>query len=266
MTSSFVTVNGVRMHLTEAGAGRPLLLLHGLGANADAMREEIASLARSFRVIAPDLRGHGRSDRPAAYTLADHVQDVLALLDDLGLDRADVMGVSMGSYVAQALAVAAPERVSGLVLVVTKASGLTSSTARYLAEHAAEVAGLTPEQVRLWLGDRMFAPHTPMGVKEAFAELTTEQARAGLTLTPPQLEAANRALEGFDFRRDLPRLHVPTLVVSGRHDVLNPPDAGEEVARLIPGARFEVLENSGHLATLEETARLTGLVETFLLS
>ena len=66
MTSSFVTVNGVRMHLTEAGAGRPLLLLHGLGANADAMREEIASLARSFRVIAPDLRGHGRSDRPAA--------------------------------------------------------------------------------------------------------------------------------------------------------------------------------------------------------
>jgi len=265
MSTSFVTVNGVRMHLTEAGAGRPLVLLHGLGANADMMRAEIAALARSFRVIAPDLRGHGRTDRPAGYTLADHVRDVTGLLDHLGLARADVMGVSMGSYVAQALAIAAPERVSKLVLVVSKASGVTSSTARYLAEHAAEVAGLTPEQVRLWLGERMFAPHAPGAVKRAFAEVTASQDRAGLTLNPRQLEAANRALEGFDFRPDLPRLRVPALVVSGRYDILNPPDAGEEVARLIPGARFEVLEDSGHLATLEETARLTELVEEFLL-
>ena len=85
-----------------------------------------------------------------------------------------------------------------------------------------------------------------------------------MTLNPQQLEAANTAMRGFDFRPDLPHLKVPTLVISGRHDVLNPPEAGEEVAHLIPNARFEMLEDSGHLATLEETPRLLELVVPFL--
>lgn len=259
-----LTINGIRLHVTEEGAGPPLLLLHGLGANADMMEPEITGLARSFRVIAPDLRGHGHSERPAAYTLHDHVLDMLALLDALGLERVDVMGASMGSYIAQALAISAPERVSSLVLVVTKAGGTTSSTARYLSEHAGEIRGMTPEQVRLWLGNRMFAPQTPEDVKQAFAAFMAEQERTGMTLNPQQLEAANKAMEGFDFRSDLPDLNLPTLVISGQHDILNPPEAGEEVARLIPNARFEVLEDSGHLATLEETSRFLALVEPFL--
>jgi 3-oxoadipate enol-lactonase len=264
MNQRFLTVNGIRLHVTEEGAGPPLLLLHGLSANAEMMEPEILGLARTFRVIAPDLRGHGRSERPAAYTLQDHVQDVLGLLDALGLDCAPVMGVSMGSYVAQALAIAAPERVSALVLVVTRAGGTTSSTARYLAEHAAELQGMTPEQIRLWLGNRMFAPQTPAATRAVFAAFVARQERAGLTLDQVELEAANRAMEGFDFRPGLPGLKMPTLVISGRHDVLNPPEAGEEVARLIPNARSEVLEDAGHLATLEQTPRLLNLVETFL--
>ncbi|MGY2895547.1 alpha/beta fold hydrolase [Deinococcus sp. UYEF24] len=264
MNQRDLTVNGIRLHVTEEGAGRPLLLLHGLSANAAMMEPEITGLARSFRVTAPDLRGHGRSDRPAAYTLHDHVQDLLGLLDALELDRVAVLGVSMGSYIAQALTIAAPERVSALVLVVTKAGGTTSSTARYLAEHAGELQGLTPEQIRLWLGNRMFAPQTPEAMKQAFAAFMTEQERTGMTLGPQQLEAANKAMEGFDFRPDLPELKVPTLVISGRHDILNPPEAGEEVAHLIPNARFEVLEDAGHLATLEQTPRFLELVESFL--
>ncbi|WP_407569639.1 alpha/beta fold hydrolase [Deinococcus altitudinis] len=264
MNQRDLTVNGIRLHVTEEGAGPPLLLLHGLSANAAMMEPEITGLARSFRVTAPDLRGHGRSDRPAAYTLNDHVQDLLGLLGALNLDRVAVLGVSMGSYIAQALTIAAPERVSALVLVVTKASGTTSSTARYLAEHANELQGMTPEQIRLWLGNRMFAPHTPEAVKQTFAAFMAKQERAGMTLDPQQLEAANRAMEGFDFRHGLPRLNVPALVISGRHDILNPPDAGEEVALLIPDARFEVLEDSGHLATLEQTPQFVELVESFL--
>lgn len=264
MNQRFLNVNKIRIHVTEAGAGPPLLLLHGLSANAEMMQPEITGLAQSFRVTAPDLRGHGRSDRPAAYTLHDHVQDLLALLDALELGRTAVLGVSMGSYVAQALTIAAPERVSALVLVVTRAGGTTSSTARYLAEHAGELQGLTPEQIRLWLGNRMFAPQTPGAVKQGFAAFMAEQEQTGMTLDPQQLEAANRAMVGFDFRPDLPRLNVPTLVISGRHDVLNPPEAGEEVARLIPNARFEVLEDAGHLATLEQTPRFLELVESFL--
>ncbi len=264
MNQRFLAINGIQLHVTEEGAGPPLLLLHGLSANAKMMEPEIVGLAHSFRVIAPDLRGHGRSDRPAAYTLHDHVQDLLGLLDAIELERAAVLGVSMGSYVAQALTIAAPERVSALVLVVTKAGGTTSSTARYLAEHAAELQEMTPEQIRLWLGSRMFAPQTPAAVKQGFAAFMAEQERTGMTLNPQQLEAANRAMEGFDFRPDLPQLNVPTLVISGRHDILNPPEAGEEVARLIPNARFEVMEDAGHLATLEQTPQFLELVEPFL--
>ncbi|MDH6523194.1 3-oxoadipate enol-lactonase [Streptomyces sp. SAI-135] len=258
------SVNGIELHVTEAGSGAPLLMLHGVGVDASAQRREIEALARSHRVIAPDLRGHGRSTRPAAFSLRDHVDDMIGLLDDLGLARTAVLGGSMGSYVAQALALAVPQRVSELILVVATSHGRTSSTDRVLAEHADELRGLSREQQQQWLSARLFAPETPTSVRDQVRDWYVSRYGLGLALSPEQIEAANKAVLGFDFRADLATLEIPTLLISGRHDILNPPAEAEQMARLLPSARLEVFEHSGHLPSLEEPERFDSTVLAFL--
>ncbi|MFF3256352.1 alpha/beta fold hydrolase [Actinacidiphila glaucinigra] len=258
------SVNGIELHVTEAGSGAPLLMLHGVGVDASAQRREIEALAGSHRVIAPDLRGHGRSTRPAAFSLRDHVDDMIGLLDELGLARTAVLGGSMGSYVAQALALAVPQRVRELILVVATSHGRTSSTDRVLAEHADELRGLSREQQQQWLSDRLFAPETPPSVRDQVRDWYVSRHSLGLALSPEQIEAANKAVLGFDFRADLPTLEIPTLLISGRHDILNPPTEAERMARLLPSARLEVFEHSGHLPSLEEPERFDSTVLAFL--
>lgn len=259
-----MNVNGTDLHVEQHGHGRPLVMLHGLGSNIESMRPDIAALSPVRRVVALDSRGHGRSDRPAAYTLDDHVDDVLAVMDALELQTADVMGTSMGSYVAQGVATRAPERVSMLVLVVPKASGTTSSVARLIGEHAAELHGKTNDEILAFIGELMFAPTSGPDLRAQREQAVQRDLALGLTQTPEQFQAASRALEGFDFRPDLPRVTADTLVVSGRHDPLNPPYEGEVIAGLIPRARFVVLEGSGHLPSLEQPEELHAVIRGFL--
>ena len=112
-------------------------------------------------------------------------------------------------------------------------------------------------------------PTTGAEVKHANEAFIREQAEAGLMLTPEQAMAASRAMggptmEGFDFRPLLPRVTARTLVISGRHDPLHPPEEGQELAELIPGAQFVVMERSGHVPNLEEPERFLALVDAFL--
>lgn len=258
-------VNGIDLHVTDTGgSGRPLLTLHGITMDATAEQREISALAPAHRVVAPDLRGHGRSTRPAKYTMADHVHDLVALLDALRIEQIDLLGASMGSYIAQALAIAVPHRIGKLVLVVSASHGETSSSSRVLAEHADEVGHLSPEQQQQWLAARLFAPQTPPPVRQEVFDWFASRRNVGLALSAAEVEAANDAVLGFDFRPQLPSLDVPALVISGRYDILNPPAAGEEIARLVPSARFEIFEQSGHLATFEEPRHYADSVTTFL--
>jgi 3-oxoadipate enol-lactonase len=257
-------IGGVHLNIQQTGEGQPLIMLHGLTSNIAAMQPEILYFSRQFRVIAIDSRGHGRSGKPAAYTLQDHIGDVLGVMDALNLNTADVIGSSMGSYIAQGVAAQQPARIRKLVLIVPKSNGKTSSVARFVAEHAEELRGRSQAEVQAFVTEHIFAPETPAAVREQVAAFARQQQEAGLTLTPEQEAAAQRALEGFDLRPLLPGITAQTLVISGRHDPLNPVPEGEEVARLIPGARFEVLEHSGHMPATEEPERLWGLVEQFL--
>jgi 3-oxoadipate enol-lactonase len=87
-----LSLNGIDLHVTEAGSGPPLLMIHGVSVDATFAGAEMAALADAHRIIAPDLRGHGRSTRPQAYTLDDHVADMIALLDALGIEQTAVLG------------------------------------------------------------------------------------------------------------------------------------------------------------------------------
>lgn len=257
-------INGVHLNVQRTGKGQPVVMLHGLMSNLTALRPEIERLSQSFEVITFDSRGHGRSEKPTHYTLRDHIGDVLGVMDALKLDTVDLMGTSAGSYIAQGVAAQQPERVRKLVLIVPKSNGKISSVARFIAEHEEEVRGLSHDGIQALVLSHIFAPSTPETVRAARAEWSRQQAAQGLTLDAQQADAASQALAGFDFRPVLPQITAETLVISGRHDILNLVAEGQLIAELIPNSRLEILEQSGHLPNVEEPEHLLELVEKFL--
>ena len=261
ITARDVHVNGVRLHIESAGAGHPLVLLHGLAGNVATLRNDMLAFGDRFRTIGIDCRGHGLSDHPPSFTLSDHFADVLAAMDELGVDTFDLIGSSMGSYVAQGVAFSAPDRVRKLVLVTPKAHGARSSSEEMLKTRGAHLAKASPAEQREFLLGMILAPTTPEHRAAVLAEM---ERSAGPTMSAAQTAAVRKAMENFDLRPHLPRIKAQTLVISGRHDPLNPPAEGKVVADLIPGSRFEIFEHSGHVPRLEERAAYLKLVGEFL--
>ena len=216
---------------------------------------EIARLNQYCKTVALDCRGHGKSDKPDSYTLKDHIQDIISLMDILNFEVANLYGVSMGSYIAQGVAIAQPDRIEKLILTVPKSNGLTSSTQRLISTHAKELTGLTDKEVVKFLAKYMV--YNPK-VRADLAGILES------SLTPEQISAANKALTGFDYRNELHEITAETLVISGKHDGLNPPTDGKVCAELIPKADFVEMQYSGHLPMLEEPERYNKIIDKFL--
>lgn len=251
--------NGVTLTYDDDGAGTPIILLHGLGGNRYSYLEFIEKFKSHFRVIALDSRGHGDSEKPKNYTLNDHIEDVIALIDYLGIDSAHILGASMGSYIAQGVAIAIPNRIKKLILVVAKSHGKTSSTQELMERHAEEIVGLNLEEAMAHLSKYMF--YNPDAVWKYLMEFQMK----GHVLTPEEQAAANKALEGFDFRPALHKITAETLVISGKHDGLNPPKLGREIANMIPHSTFVEFEESGHAPNAEEPEKFMKVVKNFLI-
>jgi len=228
-------VNGIELHVAERGEGPPLLLLHGMGGCADDWRHfGRDELARHHRLYAVDLRGHGRSTNDRAeLTHRQCADDVLALLDALGLARCAALGLSMGGNVLLQVASRAPERIGGLVVV--------SATPRFGAPARALMRLVTEES-------RGAAEWAEMRARHAHGDA---QIRA--------LWRAMRALadstDDVDFTAaDLARIRARALVVYGDRDPLYPVEYGVELYRGIPDASLWVVPGGGHVPIAGEHA------------
>ncbi len=250
--------NGASLTYEEYGSGMPLLLLHGLTGNRHMFEKEVSVFKKYYRTIILDARGHGESDKPNSYTLDDHVDDVLQLLDHLNIDQIHILGVSMGSYIAQGVAIASPNRVKKLILVATKSEGKTSSMEALFKEHADELEGLSFSEKVLKVSPYMFFDLSAVG------KWSSKAAKKSPSLTAKEITAANEALQGFDFTKDLHRITAKTLVISGNHDELNPSDVGRETATLIPHATFVDFNQSGHAPNVEQPLLFLDFVLEFL--
>ncbi|MGQ0841265.1 alpha/beta fold hydrolase [Actinokineospora sp.] len=232
------------MHYTDTGSGTPLILLHGFPLDSRMWDGARTGLVDHVRLITPDQRGFGRTplgdDAPSLETVA---RDVVGLLDELGLERVLLGGCSMGGYVAMALLRAAPERVSGLLLIDTKAVADTDEARanRHAVAERAERDGVAP-----WLADAML----PV--------LVTDPARGGAAVRE-LMEAqdgasvawASRAMAArLDSRETLRALELDALVVHGELDGLMPVALAEELAELTAG-ELRVLPGTGHLPPME---------------
>lgn len=235
----FFENEGTRLFYEDTGTGKPLVLLHGLTSNHQMFYREIGYLKDKFRIIALDSRGHGESDRPAEFTLDDHIADTIALLDHLKLDSVYVLGVSMGSYIAQGVAIKQPERVEKLILAATKSYGEQSSMAEMFDRYKEQLEGMSISE-KLAISSQLIFHD-----QEAVNAWQKRIAKNSRMLNASEQGAASAALRDFDFRDDLKRITAETLVISGKHDGLNPPEKGRETAVLIPNADYMEFQDSG---------------------
>lgn len=237
-------------HVLDGPAGAPVLLLGpSLGSTLEMWRPQAAALSRSLRVVRFDYRGHGRSPAPPGpYTVDDLGGDVLELLDHLGIARVHYAGLSLGGMVGLWLAAHAPARVDRLALLCTAA---WLPPAQKWFDRAATVRAAGMAAVADAIVARWFTP--------AFVE--REPYRQMLLGADPEGYAACcDAIGSLDLRPVLGRITAPTLVISGADDEAIPPALGEQVARAVPGARFELVQAAAHLANVERADEVNRLL------
>lgn len=241
---AYVENRGARIYWEEHGAGEPVLLIQGLGYTIEMWHRTIPRLADRYRVIAFDNRGVGRSDVPSGpYAIPVMAADAAAVLTAAGEASAHVLGLSMGGYIAQELALSAPERVRSLVLASTGCAGPEAVLAeREVLEKLVARATMTPEQGIKVLTPYIYAATTP---RERIEEDLAIRLR-----TFPSAEGYLAQLAGVatwvSFSR-LGRIGAPTLVMHGDSDRLVPPANGQLLAREIAGARLLMLQNASHV-------------------
>jgi pimeloyl-ACP methyl ester carboxylesterase len=254
-------VFGQHIRYLEAGAGPPVVLVHGLGDDAGVWQAEIAPLARRYHVIALDQIGFGRSDKPLlnyrAQTLVDFLDEFMRTL---GIGRATVVGNSLGGWVAALLASEHPERVDRLVLV--DAAGL-SGLPEFLGPRLMRALRLATIDDLKVLGARSFADPRDFESAEALRAAFAERVAAGDGYT------IGRIMDSLERREDLldarlAGISAPTLIVWGRQDGLVPPRFGERLHTAIRGSKLVTLDRCGHEPQLECAEAFEAALEAFL--
>jgi len=243
----------------DRGHGPAVVLIHGHPFDRSMWEPQQEPLARRFRVLTPDLRGFGQSTSSGGtVTMRELAADVEALLDDLGVGSAAVVGLSMGGLVAMELAIADPKRWWALALVATTAEPVTGRERRRRLELAAtlESEGMNP--LADAMGERLFGPSCPTAVIDSVEQMMREN--------NPQGAAA--ALRGRaqrpDYRPGLAALEIPTFVCAGSHDFWSTPEVTQALVDTLNSPRLLVLPEVGHLPNFEAPEEFTRELLDFL--
>ena len=254
------TINQIRIHYEESGSGDAILFLHGLGSCGQDWMLQTPVFSERFHVIVPDMRGHGQTDKPqGGVRVAYLASDVIGLLDAMSVERAHVVGLSLGGCVAQVLALDAPQRVRSLALVNTFAH-LEPANPRHALMLVSRLAVLglrgLPAQAH-YVAARLF----PKPEQAPLRKLAAERIAANEPATYRRLLLAAGA---FDVRNRLGEITCPTLVIAGDRDTTVPLNVKQALAAGIPGARFELVADSGHATPIDQPEVFNELVLGFI--
>jgi 3-oxoadipate enol-lactonase len=257
----FARLNDITLHYQMIGApsAAPLIVfVNSLGTDFRIWRDVIVRLAGDFSVLLYDMRGHGLSDiGEVPYRMEDHVDDLAALLDHVGTDKAIVCGLSVGGQIAQGLYASRPDLVRALILCDTAAriGDADSWSARIAAIEMNGIEGIADAVLERW-----FAPAFRRADNLAFAgyrNMLVRQPAAGYI-------ASCVALREADFTAAARQIMVPTICIVGEADGSTPPALVAAFAKLIPGARYEVIKGAGHLPCVEQPASLVAIIRAFI--
>lgn len=262
-----VQANGINLNVESTGSGKPLVLISGLGYPLWQWHKMVPYLSKHFQVITFDNRGVGDSDKPEGpYTAETLAADTVGLLDALEIEKAIILGHSMGGFIAQAIALDYPERVDQLILCSTNFGGPNHIP---ISAEAWEVFSDTTSDpyIRFYNGLKVStAPDW------AAANQTTVQEWVDWRVANPmdmggymaQLEIGVGLLEeDACFEKKLPKIKIPTLIIHGAHDLVVPTGNAELLAAQIPSSKMEILPDAGHFFPIETPETASNLVIEF---
>jgi len=248
----------------DAGDGEVLVLLHGFPLDHTMWSQQIARFSTTHRVLAIDLRGFGKSaPRNATVAMDDFADDVAGILKKLELPKVVLCGLSMGGYIAFAFQERHRERLKALILCDTRAI----ADAPEVAKARRVTADRVLKEGTAFVADTM--------LPKLFAEKTALTSPEMVDATRKVIESANpagvaAAARGMAARKDysdeIPKIHIPTLVIVGEQDAISSADEMTAIAHRMPRAELHVIPNAGHMAPMENPAAVNAAIETFLAS
>ncbi len=245
---------------SDDGQGLPVVLVHAFANDRTIWRPQIEALRTRYRIIAPDLRGFGASSRTdgQAVSMDQYADDIVALLDHLKINRTVIGGISLGGYVALSIALRHAQRTAGLILANTRAAADSSDWASFRKALVRDIEQRGAVAVVENYGDKPFSSSCPAEIKEEVRRMILRQPTTGLVSCT--LGMAQRP----DRSADLPRIKVPTLVISGTEDTYMPSAEAEAMHRAIAGSTFVNIPGGGHASNVDSSAAFNEAVEKFL--
>ncbi len=262
---AMVSINGDSFFVTDQGSGPPLLLVHGFPLNHTMWIHQIEEFASRHRVLAPDLRGFGKSVVTAGtVTMQQHADDLAAILDKMEINDPIVFcGLSMGGYIAWQFVEKYGGRLAGLILCDTRAIADTEEAREGRIAMAKRVLQEDPEFVAEAMLPKLVARDTSASrpeIARAIREMIVGTAPNGIA-------AAQRGMaERPDVTQQLSTIKVPTLVIVGEHDEISRAQEMREIADAIPNSRFVEIAGAGHMTPMEQPEALNAAMRKFLQS
>ncbi|MCK5840372.1 MAG: alpha/beta fold hydrolase [Bacteroidales bacterium] len=258
-------LNDIDLYYETHGKGTPLLLIAGLASDSQSWQPVIAGLSRHFFVITPDSRGVGRTmPQETEISIGKIADDCIALIKHLGFSSVNVLGHSMGGFVALDLAIRYPDYVNSLILAGTSSSNSMRNNAMFMDLASCLESGM---EMKLWFRNLFYWIFSPRFFENK--EAVNDAVRFSIEYPYPQSPVAFRnqvmAIADYDGTDDLAKICSKTLVICGKEDLLFPPEVGEALAQAIPGADFSVIKCAPHSMYTEQPQAFTNCVLDFLL-
>lgn len=266
-----IPVNGVELHVEDKGSGTPIVFVHEFAGDHRSWEPQVSELSQRYRCIAYGARGYPPSDVPEReedYGWQTNVDDLAALLDALDIDRAFIVGLSMGAYVGLTLAMQRPERLIGLVAASGGSGAYPPGREKFLRDCLA-LADRMLEADTVDVNDYALGPARVQLLNknpdafEIFSRNYAEHPAIGSAYTQRRVQAARPSL--YDLEDELRGVRVPTLLVVGDEDELCL-DVNLYLKRVMPWSGLVVLPKSGHCVNLEEPEVFNRLLEKFLVT
>ena len=241
-----VMIDGLSLYYEVHGTGDPILFVHGFPLSGELWRSFVPALRKKFRLIIPDLRGHGRSEASPGVTMAGFADDLATLLDTIGENRPVVLvGMSMGGYICFEFYRRQSQRVRAVVLANTRAQADSPEDARMRREMARRARREGSAAVAEAMVSRLFSPHAPKALRIRWLEIMA-------ATNPEGIAAALEAMAGrSESLSTLASMSCPLLIIAGEDDTLTPPDDARRMHHAAPDARLEMLSGAGHMSPVE---------------
>jgi 3-oxoadipate enol-lactonase len=256
-----IQIGNTAWHYEEKGTGPAIVLVHGFPMDHRIWLEQLAGLGKSFRVIAVDLKGFGKSRSNEAFTIDSMADDLVQFMDQIQATPCVLAGLSMGGYIALSVAARHPQALRGLVIVSSKAEADTQQgrEGRQKTAELAQKSGSKP------VGEQMLPKVLSEQTMKSNPQLVSALRQIMESCPPNTIANASFAMrDRADRTADLPSLIMPVLVILGENDGLIPLSAGQQLAGACKQGQFVAIPKAGHMAPMESPEAVNAVIAGFM--